>query len=119
MLINGSIVATLAGVTGLLAVLSLLAYFLIGATGDDVLPFEVHGRAFDPSVIEALKHLNDKDKSAYLRDTLHLTTDLAREVVQKSKQFDPNSYAAGARKSQDKRFLAACAVFALIAIVAL
>lgn len=120
MLINGSVVATLAGVSGLLGLLSLLAYFLIGATGEDVRPFEVHGRGIDPSVIETLKQLKtDKAKIEWLQHYLNLTTDLAKEVVQQSKQFDPNNYAAGARKSRDKRYLAACVVFALIAILAL
>lgn len=62
---------------------------------------------------------SDKAKIEWLQHYLNLTTDLAKEVVQKSKQFDPNSYAAGARKSRDKRYLAACVVFALIAMVAL
>lgn len=120
MLINGSIVTTLAGVTGLLSVLSLLAYFLISTIGEEVRPFEVHGKAIDPSVIETLKQLKtDKAKIEWLQHYLNLTTDLAKEVLQKSKQFDPNSYAAGTRKSRDKRYLAACVVFALIAIVAL
>ena len=119
-MISNTIVATLVGVTGFLGLLSLLAYFLIGAVGKEVKPFDVHGTQIDPSVIKALQHLKtDKAKLDWLKHSTSLSAETAIAVVEKSKQFDPNAYAAGAQKSRDKRYLNACIFFFGIAFLGL
>jgi formylglycine-generating enzyme len=116
---NASIVSILAGISGLMALLSVLAYFSVRRRPVEEV-FKVHGQVIDENVIKALQTINsDEAKIKFLKEHYQYQGDTAKQIVNKSKQFDPNKNAAGVRRSNERQLLITAVLFGVLALVGL
>ncbi|TXH00034.1 MAG: hypothetical protein E6R08_00955 [Nevskiaceae bacterium] len=115
-MVNPSVLSTLAGVTGLIAALCLLAYLFVQQRPERH-PHDLQD--LPGGLAEAVAGLSGKNKAEVLREHIKSVSPILLTIYRKAKPLDLNRQAAGDRAFASRRLLVTVGLFAFLATVGL